>query len=1216
MTATTPRPNPADSAGFLVLGMHRSGTSVLARLLAAAGANPGERLVPGSLGNEEGHWEDAFAVETNERLLSALGYRWDDLRPLPRDWMRSEAAAVARAQVREYLRSSLSKHPLWAIKDPRMCLFAELWLEAFAEEGCRPSVLLLGRHPQEIAASLAVRDGMANGKAMLLWLRHALDAERATRGLPRAFIGYDELFTDPDGVMQRISRLPGGERLQATVGGSGDGSIVRQERRHHRHDGAALPEAVELAWRAHLAAAGGNDDPRAFDQADEALASADGLFAPVLQELDRERGVLWDRTARAEAALAKTTHNLADVPETLVQLRETVDAHRGQVIGAVGEVRETLGAHRGQVIGAVGEVRETLDAHRGQVIGAVGEVRETLGAHRDQVVGAVGEVRETLGAHRDQVVGAVGEVRATLDAHRGQLVDAVGEVRATLDAHRGQLVDVVSEVRQTLDAHHDQVVGVVAEVRETLDVRHGALVDAMGNQVGQLTLELREQRQAFQGEMARMHGRLQSLQYDSDLLQQVRMSWSWRITRPLRVLRRLLSGGRQARSERRKLAALLSGREADQPIEITADGSAVDTGIRQGDVPAAANPERPDVFVWAVIDWHFRTQRPQHLASALAGAGHRVFYLSNNLVDSESPGFRVESLDASGRLFQVNLHAAGAPGIYYGMPGPQTIANLRRSIGELMQWADSDGGLCILQHPFWLDIATAVPGSALLYDCMDHHAGFENNAPAVIEAEKRLTTSADLLIVTSDWLDRELADANPHRALIRNATEYAHFRDRPRRVYRDAKGRRIIGYYGAIAEWFDLELVRGIAERFPDCLVLLIGHDTIGAAAALSGLDNVEFTGEVAYGELPYYLHAFDVALLPFRVIELTLATNPVKVYEYLSAGKPVVVVDLPETAQFGGLVHRARDRGEFLAAIRESLDESGDAAARLAQARKAFASEQTWEHRAQELDAAIASMPVPRVSVIVLAFNNLELTRACLDSIEAHSHWPNLEVIVVDNASSDGTREFLREWEQGGAGRKAILNDGNLGFAAGNNVGLAAATGEYLVLLNNDTYVTPNWVRTLVNHLRRNPGVGIVGPVTNNIGNEARIEIHYGDMQEMRSAAAAYTRRHAGELLPIRTVAFFCVAMPRSTYETVGPLDPAFGVGFFEDDDYCRRVEAAGLGVACAEDAFVHHHLSASFDKLKAETRQQLFLTNKAIYEAKWGEWQPHRYRGQADAG
>ena len=1116
MTATASRPNASDSAGFLVLGMHRSGTSVLARLLAAAGANPGERLVPGSLGNEEGHWEDAFAVETNERLLSALGHRWDDLRPLPRDWMRSDAASVARAQIRGYLRSSLSKHSLWAIKDPRMCLFAELWLGALAEEGCTPSVLLLARHPQEIAGSLAVRDGMADGKALLLWLRHALDAERATRRLPRAFIGYDELLADPAGVMRRISRLPGGERLRETPGGSVDGGIVRQERRHHRHDGAPLPEPVGLAWRAHLAAVAGDDDSRAFDEADSTLARADSLFAPVLQELDREREVLWERTARAEAELAKTTNSLVDVPETLVQLRETLDAHRGQVVGAVAEVRETL------------------------------------------------------------------------DAHRSQAVAAVAEARATMDAH------------------------------------HGILVEALGHQLAQLAQELQEQRRAFQGEAARLHARVQTLQFDSDLLQQVRASWSWRVTRPFRVLKRLLAGGRQARSERRKIAERLAGREVARPIEIAAsadDAAGALVEARSTEHPAqprlplaAANPERPDVFVWAVIDWHFRTQRPQHLASALAGAGHRVFYLSNNLVDSATPGFHIEPLDASGRLFQANLHAAGAPGIYYGAPSRQTISELRRSVGELMQWADSDGGLCIVQHPFWLDIAAALPGSALLYDCMDHHAGFENNAACVLGAEERLIADADLLIVTSDWLDGKLADANPHRVLIRNATDDGHFRERPRRVYRDPRGRRVIGYYGAIAEWFDLELARGVAERFPECVLLLIGHDTIGASAALSDLGNVEFTGEVGYDELPYYLHGFDVALLPFRVIELTMATNPVKVYEYLSAGKPVVAVDLPETAQFGELVYRARGHEAFLDAVSAALEEPRDDEAGLAQARRAFAREQTWAHRARQMDDAIANLPAPRVSVVVLAFNNLELTRACLDSIEAESNWPNLEVIVVDNASSDGTREFLREWERGGNGRRAILNDDNLGFAAGNNIGLAAATGEYLVLLNNDTRVTANWIRTLVNHLRRDPGIGIIGPVTNNIGNEAKVDVRYEDMGGMRAAAAAYTRRHVGELLPIRTVAFFCVAMPRSTYEKVGPLDPAFGVGFFEDDDYCRRVEAAGLGVACAEDVFVHHHLSASFDKLKAESRRQLFERNKALYEAKWGEWIPHAYRGASD--
>ena len=244
------------------------------------------------------------------------------------------------------------------------------------------------------------------------------------------------------------------------------------------------------------------------------------------------------------------------------------------------------------------------------------------------------------------------------------------------------------------------------------------------------------------------------------------------------------------------------------------------------------------------------------------------------------------------------------------------------------------------------------------------------------------------------------------------------------------------------------------------------------------------------------------------------------------------------------------------------------------------------------------------------MTYNNLELTRACLTSIDEHSQYDNLEIIVVDNASSDGSKDFLESWASVGGNRKLILNDDNRGFPAANNQGLNIATGDFLVMLNNDTYVTPGWVRSLVNHLKRDKTIGLIGPVTNNIGNEAKIDIAYADMSEMLVKSAAYTRRHAGQLYPLRTAAFFCVMIERDTFEHVGQLDEAFGRGFFEDDDYCRRIEQLGLRVVCAEDVFVHHHLSASFNKLKRQDRQKLFEENKKIYEAKWGEWVPHGYR------
>ncbi len=284
---------------------------------------------------------------------------------------------------------------------------------------------------------------------------------------------------------------------------------------------------------------------------------------------------------------------------------------------------------------------------------------------------------------------------------------------------------------------------------------------------------------------------------------------------------------------------------------------------------------------------------------------------------------------------------------------------------------------------------------------------------------------------------------------------------------------------------------------------------------------------------------------------------------------------------------------------------------ASLVQERKTFAEGQTWQHRAEALiQVAESSAHDPNVSIVVVTYNNLDFTRACLASLDEHSQYEHLEIIVVDNASSDGTPAFLSTWVDNGPNRKLILNDDNRGFAAANNQGLEIATGEYLVLLNNDTYVTPGWVRTLVRHFERDKTIGLIGPVTNNIGNEAKIEIAYDDMDEMLRKSATYTRRHIGQTFTLRTAAFFCVMLPRTTYERIGVLDEAFGRGFFEDDDYCRRIEQIGLRVVCAEDVFVHHHLSASFNKLKQQTRQNLFEENKKIYEAKWGRWTPHGYR------
>ena len=652
-----------------------------------------------------------------------------------------------------------------------------------------------------------------------------------------------------------------------------------------------------------------------------------------------------------------------------------------------------------------------------------------------------------------------------------------------------------------------------------------------------------------------------------------------------------------------------------KPGKATPGESSPDAGFALQTLPPPVNVAvpsslgQPMILMFGVIDWHFRIQRPQNLAKELARAGQTTFYISNNFIDDEAPGFQAEPLEGSHRLFQIRFKVRGAPAIYHAPPSAAVIRQLCEGLAMLLEAANVDAADCIVQHAYWFPLARRIPNATLVYDCMDHHEGFGNVAQELLDLEIALMRRADLLVATSDWIEQHGKRENRNVEVIRNACEFSFFSRRPDRVYRDPANRKIIGYYGVIAEWFDLDLVKRVAQSFPQHLILLIGSDIVQAKKHFKACPNVVLEGEVPYTALPYYLHAMDVCLLPFKVMPLTLATNPVKVYEYLSAGKPVVSVKLPELSQFGKLVWAVEEPTEFISTLRGVLGALPEASATL-EARQSFARGQTWQHRAASLRDAIATLPQPKVSVVVLTYNNLELTKACLDSLLTQSQYPNLEIIVVDNHSSDQTPAYLTAWAKGHPDRIVILNPDNKGFAAGNNLGLAAASGDYLVILNNDTVVTAGWVKGLIRHLQDHKEIGIIGPITNNIGNEAKVSTRYGRIEDMPAEAAQMTRARMGEWFEINTLAFFCVMFPRSTYEQIGGLCEEYGLGFFEDDDYCRRVQRRGMRAVCAEDVFVHHHLSASFNTLGARKKQALFEKNRAIYESKWGSWVPHTYR------
>jgi GT2 family glycosyltransferase len=265
---------------------------------------------------------------------------------------------------------------------------------------------------------------------------------------------------------------------------------------------------------------------------------------------------------------------------------------------------------------------------------------------------------------------------------------------------------------------------------------------------------------------------------------------------------------------------------------------------------------------------------------------------------------------------------------------------------------------------------------------------------------------------------------------------------------------------------------------------------------------------------------------------------------------------------------------------------------------------------RATPLPASVTAPPEPVVSIVVVSFSSLALTRLCLETVLASTENPPFELIVVDNGSSDGSREYLEEL--GGRDERVslIANEENTGFPAACNQGLAAARGDRLVLLNSDTIVAPGWLSGLDAHLGRD--ADLVGPVTNRIGNEAEVPVSYETYGDFLREAAARAAGRRLEAFEIPTLTMFCLAMRRQAWQTIGPLDESFGVGTLEDDDYSMRAHRAGLRLFCAEDVLVHHFGEGSFGELfEAGQYSPLLERNRRQFEDKWGEpWQPYERR------
>ncbi len=242
------------------------------------------------------------------------------------------------------------------------------------------------------------------------------------------------------------------------------------------------------------------------------------------------------------------------------------------------------------------------------------------------------------------------------------------------------------------------------------------------------------------------------------------------------------------------------------------------------------------------------------------------------------------------------------------------------------------------------------------------------------------------------------------------------------------------------------------------------------------------------------------------------------------------------------------------------------------------------------------------KVSIIILTYNCLEeATKPCLESIYSCKTSLDFDVVVVDNFSIDGTREYLTEFGRTHKNYNVILNEENYGYAKGINIGIRSVDADYYVLLNNDTIVTGHWLDKMIGFLEEHAEVGIVGPVSNSVGNEQVIYVESKDQTGIIREGLKWAQLSSGDYYYTEMIGFFCAAIRKELILEVGLIDEGYRLGMVEDDDFCYRTLSKGYKLACLEDVFIYHKGSISFNKIDYEQKLNSLLDNISHFESKF---------------
>jgi glycosyltransferase involved in cell wall biosynthesis len=371
--------------------------------------------------------------------------------------------------------------------------------------------------------------------------------------------------------------------------------------------------------------------------------------------------------------------------------------------------------------------------------------------------------------------------------------------------------------------------------------------------------------------------------------------------------------------------------------------------------------ELPDVLFLPASDWHTRLQRSQHLASELAQMGHRCFYLNPHLGREFRNPYPMSSRRIVSRLMsrvvELHVHLIREPVYHQRCLSRSENAAVVSAIEGLLREARSRSPVVIVSLPLWNEVAEILRqrhGCRVIYDCHDLWAGFQSFGSDLLAAESDLFALSDSVLFSSRWLMEtktgEHSAITRKSKILRNAVRAEDFDFLPRRP---RSSRKSVGYVGSLDFWFDVDSVRLAATLHPEWEFLLFGRIESNEINQLRRLSNVRLMGEVPYSTLRFHLGSIDVCMIPFRISPLTLATNPLKLYEYFACGHPVVSSALPEVREYSDLVYIANNPEEFVVQLEAAMEEDNPSAAFK---RRLVAERESWTARCTSIASQFGS--------------------------------------------------------------------------------------------------------------------------------------------------------------------------------------------------------------------------------------------------------------------